>query len=145
MNAALEAYLSDPQLLISSKKMRPFGDFGTEWRKLSHRVWKNFCKIFVRFLYVKLSQAGFFLGTKYQNGKYITNGHKIYLWLTLLRVTLNLTLATRGEFCPLGGVLTPLFTPRREHSLLFRRMKGLTDNFTPKGQNSPLGTTSPRG
>jgi hypothetical protein len=28
---------------------------------------------------------------------------------------------------------TPLFTPRGEHSLLFRRMEGQTENFTPRG------------
>jgi hypothetical protein len=26
--------------------------------------------------------------------------------------------APRGEICPLGGIVTPLFTPRGEHSLL---------------------------
>jgi hypothetical protein len=49
-------------------------------------------------------------------------------------------------------MFTPLFTPRGEHSLLFRRMEERTENFTPRGQNSPLGdkihpwgTTSPLG
>jgi hypothetical protein len=28
---------------------------------------------------------------------------------------------------------TTLFTPRAEHSLLFRRVKGQTENFTPRG------------
>jgi hypothetical protein len=36
-------------------------------------------------------------------------------------------------------MFTPLFTPRGEHSLLFRRMEGRTENFTPREQNSPLG------
>jgi hypothetical protein len=46
------------------------------------------------------------------------------------------------ELCPLEG----MFTPKGEHSLLFRRIKGQTENFTPpgdkytpRGQNSPLG------
>jgi hypothetical protein len=30
-------------------------------------------------------------------------------------------------------MFTPSFTPRGEQSLLFRRMEGQTDNFTPKG------------
>jgi hypothetical protein len=42
-------------------------------------------------------------------------------------------LAPRGEICHLGGMFTPSFTPRGEQSLLFRRMEGQTDNFTPKG------------
>jgi hypothetical protein len=60
-------------------------------------------------------------------------------------------LSSRGEICPLGGMFTPSFTPRGEHSLLFRRMGGQTenftpgDNFTPRGQNSPWGTNSPLG
>jgi hypothetical protein len=61
-------------------------------------------------------------------------------------------LGPRGEICPLGGMFTPLFTPRGEHSLLFRRMEGRTENFTPSGITSPLGdkfhplgTTSPLG
>jgi hypothetical protein len=57
----------------------------------------------------------------------------------------------RGELCPLGGV----FTPRGEHSLLFRRMEGRTyvefypqvitsprplgTKFTPGGQLRPRG------
>jgi hypothetical protein len=36
---------------------------------------------------------------------------------------LTSTLATRGEICPLGGMFTTLFTPRGDHSLLFRRME----------------------
>jgi hypothetical protein len=50
----------------------------------------------------------------------------------------------RGELCPLGGMFTPPFTPRGEHYLLFRRMEGQTENFTPRdlpprGQSSILG------
>jgi hypothetical protein len=43
----------------------------------------------------------------------------------------------------------PSFTPRGEHSLLFRRMEGQTENFTPGenftlgGEIHPWGTTSP--
>jgi hypothetical protein len=65
---------------------------------------------------------------------------------------LGVNLAPRGEICPLGGMFAPLFTPRGEHSLLFRRTGGdeqrispPRDNFTPRGQNLPLGTTSPLG
>jgi hypothetical protein len=46
---------------------------------------------------------------------------------------LTLPLAPRGEICPLGGMFTPLFTPRGEHSLQFRRIEGRTENCTPKG------------
>jgi hypothetical protein len=53
--------------------------------------------------------------------------------------TPGVNLALRGEICPLGEMFTPSFTPRGEHSLLFRRMEGWTYNFAPKGQNSPLG------
>jgi hypothetical protein len=42
-------------------------------------------------------------------------------------------LAPRGELCPLGVKFTPSFTPRGEQSLLFRRMEGRTENFTPRG------------
>jgi hypothetical protein len=68
-------------------------------------------------------------------------------------------LAPRGKICPLGRMLTPSFTPRCEHSLLFRwngganrefHPQGITsppgDNFTPRGQNSPLGSKfAPKG
>jgi hypothetical protein len=53
--------------------------------------------------------------------------------------TQGLNLAPRVEICPLGGIFTLSFTPRGEQSLLFRRMEGRTENFTPRGQNSPLG------
>jgi hypothetical protein len=70
------------------------------------------------------------------------------------RAILNFNPCPMGEICPLGGMLAPSFTPRGEHFLLLRRMVGRTekltpprDNFThgPRGQNSPLGTTSPLG
>jgi hypothetical protein len=45
-----------------------------------------------------------------------------------------------------------MLTPKGEHSLLFRRMEGRTENFTPevyfapRGLNSPLGSKfAPRG
>jgi hypothetical protein len=77
--------------------------------------------------------------------------------VTLLRAILNFTpgpqectsplmnLTPRGEICPLGGMFTPSFTPRGEHTILFIRMEVRTENFTPRGQNSPLGTASPPG
>jgi hypothetical protein len=37
-------------------------------------------------------------------------------------------------------MFTPLFTPKGEHSILFIRMEGQTENYTP-----PQGITSPRG
>jgi hypothetical protein len=58
--------------------------------------------------------------------------------------------APRCELGPQGWTLSfrgnvyPFVHPRGEHSLLFRRMEGRTenftlgDNFTPRGQNSPL-------
>jgi hypothetical protein len=64
---------------------------------------------------------------------------------------LTLPLAPRGEICLLGEMFTPSFTPRGEHSLLFRRMEGRSENFTPRGFLQPYighkvhswGTTSP--
>jgi hypothetical protein len=62
---------------------------------------------------------------------------------------LTSTLAPRGKIGPLGLKFTPSFSPRGEHSLMFRRMEGQTefhppgDNFTPRGQNSLLGPTLP--
>jgi hypothetical protein len=49
------------------------------------------------------------------------------------RAILNFTPGPRGELCPLGEIFTPSFTPRDEHSLLFRRMDGWRENFTPRG------------
>jgi hypothetical protein len=46
---------------------------------------------------------------------------------------LTSTLTPRGEICPLGDMFTPLFTLWGLHSLLFRRMEGQTENFTPRG------------
>jgi hypothetical protein len=45
----------------------------------------------------------------------------------------------RGEICHQGEMLTPSFTPGGEHSQLFRIIEGRTENFTPRGQYSPLG------
>jgi hypothetical protein len=42
------------------------------------------------------------------------------------------------NFSPLGGMFAPLFTPRGEPSLLFRRMEGQTENFTVQEITSPL-------
>jgi hypothetical protein len=58
---------------------------------------------------------------------------------------LGVNLAPTGEICPLGVKFTPSFTLMGEHSLLFRRMEGRTENFTPKGITSPQGTNSPLG
>jgi hypothetical protein len=50
-----------------------------------------------------------------------------------------------GVSLPLEGIFTHSFTPRGEHSLLFRRIVERTenlppgDNFTPLGQSSFLG------
>jgi hypothetical protein len=46
---------------------------------------------------------------------------------------LGVNLAPRGEFSPLGVKFTPSFIPRGEHSSLFRRMEGRTENFTHRG------------
>jgi hypothetical protein len=46
-------------------------------------------------------------------------------------------LAPRSELCPQGGMFTPSFIPKGEHSLLFSRMVGRTENFTPGGQLRP--------
>jgi hypothetical protein len=45
----------------------------------------------------------------------------------------GVNLAPRGEICHLGGMFTPSFTPRGDHSQLFRRTVGQTENFTPRG------------
>jgi hypothetical protein len=58
---------------------------------------------------------------------------------------LGVNLAPRGEICPLGVKFTPSFTPRGEHYLLFKRMEGRTENFTPRGQIHPWVTNSPLG
>jgi hypothetical protein len=46
---------------------------------------------------------------------------------------LGVNLAPRGEICPLRVKFTPSFTPRR--------MERQTENFTPRGQIHPWGTT----
>jgi hypothetical protein len=67
-------------------------------------------------------------------------------WTPGVNFSPRVTLAPMGELCPLKGLFIPSFTPRGEHSLMFRRTKGQTegllpwgDNFTPIGQSSPLG------
>jgi hypothetical protein len=42
-------------------------------------------------------------------------------------------LAPRGDICSLRGMFTPSFTPRGEHSLLFRKMEGRTEDLHPRG------------
>jgi hypothetical protein len=56
-------------------------------------------------------------------------------WGPFLTSPLGVNLAHWGAICPLGGMSTPSFNPRGEHSLQFRRMEGQTENFTPRGQN----------
>jgi hypothetical protein len=69
----------------------------------------------------------------------------------VLETTKGRTFSPRGEICPLGLKLSPLFTTRGEHSLLFKNWRGegitssLGDKFTPGGQLRPWGTTSPLG
>jgi hypothetical protein len=68
-----------------------------------------------------------------------------------LRDILNFVPGPSGELCPLGGMFTPSFTPRGEHSLFFKELRGKQiisprgNNFTPGGQLHPWGTTSPLG
>jgi hypothetical protein len=47
-----------------------------------------------------------------------------------------LTFTPRGKLCILEGMLTPLFTPRCEHSVLFRKMAGQTEGLHPQGITS---------
>jgi hypothetical protein len=60
-------------------------------------------------------------------------------------------LAPRGEICPVRVKFTPPFTPRGEHAYCLAEWRGKQrisppgDNFTPRGQIHPWGTTSPRG
>jgi hypothetical protein len=42
-------------------------------------------------------------------------------------------LSPSGEICHLGGIFTPSFTPPGVNTLLFRRMEGRTEDFTPRG------------
>jgi hypothetical protein len=57
----------------------------------------------------------------------------------------GVNLAPRGEIRSLGGMLTPSFSPRGEHSLLFigmevqKKIFTPRDTVTPRGQNSTLG------
>jgi hypothetical protein len=51
-------------------------------------------------------------------------------------------LGPRGELCSLGRMLTPSFTPRGKHSIVFGRMEGQTENFREFAHG---GTTSPLG
>jgi hypothetical protein len=66
-------------------------------------------------------------------------------WGPFLNSPLGVNLALSGVICPLGGMFIPSFTPRGEHSLLFRRMEGQTENFTPEGQIRPWGKSLPLG
>jgi hypothetical protein len=50
-----------------------------------------------------------------------------------LRQFLTSPLAPRGEIRPLGVNFPSSFPPRGEHSLLFWRIEGQTENFTPRG------------
>jgi hypothetical protein len=57
-------------------------------------------------------------------------------------------LGPRGVIWPLGDMLTPSFTPRGEHSLLFRRIEVANrEQITSPARNKihPWGTTSPLG
>jgi hypothetical protein len=60
-------------------------------------------------------------------------GFGIFLVINSLRAILNFTPGPQGITSPLGVKFTPSFIPRGEHSLLFRRMEGRTENFTPRG------------
>jgi hypothetical protein len=56
------------------------------------------------------------------------------------RAILNFSPGPQGwNLSPSGNVHPLLFTHRGEHSPLFRRMEGRTENFTPGGQSLPLG------
>jgi hypothetical protein len=60
---------------------------------------------------------------------------------TLLLGIMGSSPARLEEFSALHiDKLRPVCPPsRNEHSLLFRRMEGRTENFTRRGQNSPAG------
>jgi hypothetical protein len=63
------------------------------------------------------------------------NRIRIQSYLTAI---LNFTAGSQGCI-PLGGMFTPSFTPWGEHSLMFRRMEGRTENFTPGDKFYPCG------
>jgi hypothetical protein len=66
---------------------------------------------------------------------------------------LGVKFAPKGESWSLGEMMTPLFSPMCEHSLgtvnsnggAYRGSSSPGDNFTPRGQLHPVGTTSPLG
>jgi hypothetical protein len=45
--------------------------------------------------------------------------------------------APRGELCPIGEMFTPLFTPRGESTLLFRRIEGRSKELHTWGPSYP--------
>jgi hypothetical protein len=61
-------------------------------------------------------------------------------WGPFLNLPLGVNLAPMGEICPLGRMFTPSFTPKGDHSLLFRVMEGRTYNFIPRELLHPQGT-----
>jgi hypothetical protein len=81
--------------------------------------------------------------TKNESGHILCHFYQSYL--ATRGPFLTSPLAPRGEICPLGGMFTPSFTPRDECSLLFRRMEGTTENFTPRKYLHPQEISSPPG
>jgi hypothetical protein len=79
-----------------------------------------------------LSSEGRTLGL-HPYGANFSPGDQLRVLKTARGPFLTSPLPPRGEICPLGKKFTPLLTPRGEHSLLFRRMEGRTENFTPRG------------
>jgi hypothetical protein len=56
----------------------------------------------------------------------------IFMYPETSFLTMMLWFALRDEVCPLGRMFTSLFT-QGVNTLLFRRMEGRTENFTPRG------------
>jgi hypothetical protein len=117
----------------------PSPDFRWRWQS-----WRIRCRI-VRQTLAGSPLSGFRTEKPHLRPKVCKNAN-----VDIVRVTrgpfVTSPLAPRGEIRPLGGMFTPSFTPRGEHSLLCveewrgeQRISPPGDNFTPWGQNSPLG------
>jgi hypothetical protein len=97
-----------------------------------HPIWSPRCQEALQQILASCSRR--FDAAKMCNNRNANLGQiKIYRQRPILNFTpgpqgitspLGVNLAPRGELCPLGVKFTPSFTPRGEHSLLFRRMEG---------------------
>jgi hypothetical protein len=121
----------------SMSRLFPFSPPKSVFRK----VWKRTHKIMLELKAVdkKLAAAGFGTQGRKRGRGTEEQGDQ--------RAILNFIPGPRGEICLLGRMFTPSFTPRRTLSSLDcleewwgeQRFSPPGDNFTRRGQNSPLG------